>query len=310
MHDRRRSTLISLGGLTRPQLESLLTRAESYLASDAATAHRRQFAGEAVALVFCEPSTRTRFSFELAARRLGADVLVLEEAASSRAKGETLEDTLATFHAMGCRHFVVRHREDGIMARLAARRPEASSLISAGEGTLAHPTQGLLDAFTILRHRPHPARLAVAIVGDISHSRVARSTAAALAMLGVRDLRLVGPRALLPAAGEMPGTPVTELARGIDGVDVVIALRIQRERMSAAEFPDAQAYRDQFGLDAAGLARHAKPEALLLHPGPVNWGVELDPDLADSPRTLIREQVGNSVAVRMAVLAWMQEVLG
>lgn len=302
-------TLIALSGLPRSELESVLARAETFLADNAATAFRDLLAGEAVALIFCEPSTRTRFSFELAARRLGADVLAPEETASSRVKGETLEDTLATLHAMGCRHFVIRHQADGIMARLAAGLPAGSSLVSAGEGTRAHPTQGLLDAFTIRQHRPDLARLAVAIVGDVAHSRVARSTAAALAKLGVKDLRLVGPKALLPGSGELPGVLESDLARGITDADVIIALRIQRERMSTAELPDLDAYRKQFGLSSDRLQRHAKPDALLLHPGPVNWGIELDAELARSPNCLIREQVRNGVAVRMAVFARLQEGL-
>lgn len=309
MTEAGRCALVALAELGRGELEALLERAEAYLASDAASAHRRRLAGEAVALVFCEPSTRTRFSFELAARRLGADVLVLAETASSRVKGETLDDTLATLHAMDCRLFVIRHGEDGIMARLAANRPEGTALISAGEGTRAHPTQGLLDALTVRRHRPDPARLAVAIVGDIAHSRVARSTAVALATLGVTDLRLVGPPALLPAPGELPGTPVADLAHGLAGADVVVALRIQRERMAAAELPEASAYRREFGLDAARLARYAKPDTLLLHPGPVNWGVELERDVIGWRGCLIGEQIRNGVAVRMAVLAWLREQL-
>lgn len=309
MTDDAPQALISLSRLRRPVLEHLLDAAETFLAAGAAASNRDLLAGEAAALVFCEPSTRTRFSFELAARRLGADVLVLEETASSRVKGETLEDTLETLHAMGCRYFVVRHSEDGIMTKLAASLPAGAVLVSAGEGTRAHPTQGLLDTLTIRRHRPDLDRLAVAIVGDVSHSRVARSTAAALAVLGVRDLRLVGPKPFLPASGELPGTPITDLARGIKGADVVIALRIQRERMTAAEFPDPDDYRREFGLSIARLEQHAAAEAILLHPGPVNWGVELEPELAAWPRCLIREQVHNGVAVRMAVLAWLGENL-
>ncbi|MGA7966758.1 MAG: aspartate carbamoyltransferase catalytic subunit, partial [Gammaproteobacteria bacterium] len=275
-----------------------------YLAPDAATAHRTRLAGEAVALLFCEPSTRTRFSFELAAHRLGADVVALDEGASSRTKGETLSDTIATLSAMDARLAVVRHRDE-VMAGLASQLPPGTALISAGEGTRNHPTQGLLDALTIRRHRPDFEHLAVAIVGDITHSRVARSTARALTLLGVRDLRLIGPPAFLPAAGDMPGSTTTQLGTGLKDADVVMALRIQRERMATSECPDIDSYRREYGLDRARLNAHAKPDVLLMHPGPVNWGVELDPGLKAWPHNVINEQVHNGVAVRMAVLDWL-----
>ncbi|MGH8426816.1 MAG: aspartate carbamoyltransferase catalytic subunit [Gammaproteobacteria bacterium] len=299
--------LIALSDLDRGTLEDLLEAAEGFIASDAATAHRKQLAGEAVALVFCEPSTRTRFSFELAARRLGADVIAFDEPFSSRVKGESLSETFRTLAAMGVRFFVLRHGENGIMRTLTGELPAGTCLISGGEGTHAHPTQGLLDAFTIRLHRPELARLTVAVIGDIVHSRVARSTITALTQLGVDELHLVGPDAFLPAPGELPGTTTTELASGLANADVVIALRIQRERMAAAEFPDPRDYRERYGLSIERIECYAKPDALLLHPGPVNWGVELDAELADWPRSLIREQVRNGVAVRMAVFAWLAE---
>ncbi|MGH8272575.1 MAG: aspartate carbamoyltransferase catalytic subunit, partial [Gammaproteobacteria bacterium] len=250
------------------------------------------------------------FSFELAAKRLGADVLSLHETASSQTKGETLSETIATFAAMGVRYFVVRHAQNGIMDTLAAELPPGTALVSGGEGTRSHPTQGLLDAFTIRRHRPEIARLTVAIVGDIAHSRVARSAIAALQGLGVGALRLVGPAGFLPAAGELPGAATTDLAAGLDGADVVMALRIQRERMATSALPDLDEYRKRYGLTIERINEHAKPDALLMHPGPVNWGVELAPELANWPRSLIREQVHNGVAIRMAVLAWLKEAIG
>ena len=300
--------LIALSDLDRRTLGDLLDAAESFIASDATTAHRERLSGEAVALVFCEPSTRTRFSFELAATRLGADTLTLDEPLSSRIKGESLSETFFTLAAMGVRFFVLRHGENGIMRTLGGRLPPGTCLISGGEGTRAHPTQGLLDAFTIRLHRPELARLTVAVVGDIAHSRVARSTITALTQLGVGELHLVGPDAFLPAPGELPGTTTTELASGLANADVVIALRIQRERMAATEFPDPLDYREHYGLNIERIERYAKPDALLLHPGPVNWGMELDAELADWPRSLIREQVRNGVAVRMAVFAWLAGV--
>ena len=307
MTDTARS-LITLDALDRITVEGLLESAGRYLAPDAATAHRNRLAGEAVALLFCEPSTRTRFSFELAAHRLGADVIALDEGASSRTKGETLADTLQALAAMDVRLAVVRHREE-IMAGLAEAMPRGTALVSAGEGARGHPTQGLLDVLTIRRHRPDFGKLAVAIVGDIAHSRVARSTTRALSLLGTQDIRLAGPAAFLPDEGEMPGTPTADLDAALDGADVVMALRIQRERMAAGDAPDAGDYRRRYGLDRARLGA-ARPDALLMHPGPVNWGVELDPELKDWPHNVIGEQVRNGVAMRMAVLEWLGGTTG
>lgn len=303
-------SLTDLATLDRATLVRLLDSAEEFTGPEAASAHRDLLAGEAVALLFCEPSTRTHFSFELAAKRLGADVLSFHEAASSHTKGETLVETISTLAAMNVRYFVVRHAEDGIMAALAAKLPPGTALVSAGEGTLGHPTQGLLDVLTIRLHQREIPGLTVAIVGDIAHSRVARSAAAALQTLGVGALRLVGPEAFLPAPGQLPGTAMTDLDAGLEGADVIMALRIQRERMEASALPDLDDYRRGYGLSIERIEAHAKPDALLLHPGPVNWGVELAPELADWPRCLIREQVRNGVAVRMAVLARMHETLG
>ncbi len=297
--------LITLDGMRRGTLEALLDSAVRFLAPDATRTHRSQLAGEAVALLFCEPSTRTRVSFELAAHRLGADVVAVDESISSRTKGETLTDTLATLAAMDVRLAVVRHAENGIMTKLAAKLAPGMAMICAGEGTRNHPTQGLLDAMTIRRHRPDLSNLSVAIIGDIAHSRVARSTARALDTLGVGDLRLVGPPAFLPKHNDMPGRPISNLENGIRDADVVMALRIQHERMDGEECPDLETYRREFGLDASRLESLVGKEALLMHPGPVNWGVELEPDLRNWPNNLIKEQVHNGVAMRMAVLDWL-----
>ncbi|MDN5865297.1 MAG: aspartate carbamoyltransferase catalytic subunit [Gammaproteobacteria bacterium] len=302
-------TLIALENLDRTTLGRLLDAAEEFLGSDASTAFRDRLAGQAAALLFHEPSTRTRFSFELAAKRLGADVLTFDTDTSSTTKGETLADTLANLAAMGVQHFVLRHGENGIMAELATTLPAHTTLVNAGEGTHSHPTQGLLDALTIRLHRPEIERLTVAIVGDIAHSRVARSTIAALQTLGVGSLRLVGPAAFLPAPGELAGAATDNLAAGLDGADVVIALRIQRERMAVGNCPDAEEYHRRYGLNIETLTAHAKPDVLLLHPGPVNWGVELDRELARWPQSLMHEQVRHGVAVRMAVLETMAHSL-
>lgn len=300
-------SLTGIEGLARAELVGLLDAAHGFLRPDATGAFRARLAGRAVALLFHEPSTRTRFSFELAAKRLGADVVAFHTGASSTRKGETLADTLSTLTAMGVNRFVLRHGENGIMAKLAAGLPACAALVNAGEGTRSHPTQALLDALTIRLHRARIEGLSVAIVGDIAHSRVARSTAAALRILGAEDLRLVGPAAFLPAPGELPGTPTSELAAGLAGADVVIALRIQRERMAAGTCPDPASYRRRYGLDIQTLTSKAKPDVLLMHPGPVNWGVELERELAGWRQSLIGEQVRNGVAVRMAVLEWMAQ---
>lgn len=298
--------LITLDGLRRDTLGHLLDSAIHYLSRDAATAYRGRLAGEAVGMLFCEPSTRTRLSFELAARRMGADVLTLNEATSSRTKGETLADTLATLAAMDVHLAVIRHREDGIMARIAETMPAGMGLVSAGEGTRNHPTQGLLDALTIRRHRPDLASLSVSIVGDIVHSRVARSTTRVLDTLGVGELRLVGPPTFLPRNGDMPGRKITDLANGLRGADVVIALRIQHERINGDQSPDPKGYHRNYGISAASMKKLASRNALLMHPGPVNWGTELDADLRDWPGNLIGEQVHNGIAMRMAVLEWLR----
>jgi aspartate carbamoyltransferase catalytic subunit len=248
-----------------------------------------------VANLFFEPSTRTRASFDLASRRLGAHVVNLDLQSSSRAKGETLLDTIYTLEAMNTDVFVIRDSEAGMPEFLIDHVAPHVSVISAGEAHLSHPTQGLLDALTI--------RLKVAIVGDIKHSRVARSAAYALMTLGTTDLRLVAPESLLPAESEFRGAQrFTRIEDGIAGADVVMMLRIQKERMvQSASLDDAAYFRD-FGLDARRL-KLASPNVLVMHPGPMNRGVEISSEVADGPRSVIREQVNNGVAVRMAVLA-------
>ncbi len=301
--------LVSIRDLSPAELIGLLDRAEDFLAPQAISAYRNRFPGQALVLAFEEPSTRTRFSFELAAHRLGMDVLNFTATGSSRSKGESLGESFTTFANMGVRLFVLRHGKNGIMAEVAERLPRGTGLINAGEGTRSHPTQGLLDVLTIRRYRPEFDSLRVAIVGDIVHSRVAHSTLDALTLLGTRDIRLVGPPALLPPPGECPGTKIDSLEAGLAGADVVIALRIQNERIPATERLDLADFRHSYGLDRDRLERLAAPDSLLLHPGPVNWGIELAEDLIERPRTLIREQVSNGVAVRMAVLAHIAESL-
>lgn len=263
--------------------------------------------GRTIVNLFFEASTRTRTTFELAAERLSADVVNLDVASSSTSKGESLLDTLATLEAMHCDMFIVRHPESGAAHFIAEHARPGVAVLNAGDGRHAHPTQALLDAYTIRRHRPRFEELTVAVVGDVLHSRVARSELRLLGILGVGELRVVGPRTLLPPSIEEFGVCVhTDLDRGLEDVDVVIMLRLQRERMRGALLPSEGEYFQRYGLSAERL-RRAKPGCLVMHPGPMNRGVEIASEVADGPQSLILEQVSNGLAVRMAV---MSHILG
>jgi aspartate carbamoyltransferase catalytic subunit len=241
-------------------------------------------------------------SFELAAKRLGADVVNLEVQLSSRVKGESMLDTIYTLEACHVDVFVIRDAEAGVPGLVADHVQPHVSVLSAGEGSVAHPTQGLLDALTILQAKQKFAGLKVAIVGDVKHSRVARSAWQVLSILGVGEIRIVAPQALMPGSGEFAGCErSTSMDAGIDGVDVIMMLRIQKERMASAQIPDADRYFAQFGLSSERLAS-AKPDAIVMHPQPMNRGIEIASEVADGPQSVIRDQVRNGVAVRMAVL--------
>lgn len=296
--------LLTLEGLRRVLIERLLERAQTLVRPlGAAAAQSQALAGRTVANLFTEPSTRTRVSFELAAKRLGAHVVNLEVQLSSRVKGESMLDTIYTLEALHVDAFVIRDAEVGVPGLVADHVAPHVSVLSAGEAHLSHPTQGLLDALTIRQRKPRLAGLAVAIVGDIRHSRVARSAWHVLHTLGVTDLRLVAPPALQPAPGEFAGcTRCTELAAGLEAADVIMMLRIQRERMAEAELPDAPQYYAAWGLTPQRL-RLARPDAIVMHPQPMNRGIEIASEVADGPQSVIRDQVRNGVAVRMAVLA-------
>jgi aspartate carbamoyltransferase catalytic subunit len=252
--------------------------------------------------MFTDPSTRTRVSFELAAKRLGADVVNLEVQLSSRVKGESMLDTVFTLEACHVDVFVIRDAETGVHDLVASNVKPHVSVLSAGEGSVSHPTQGLLDALTILQAKQKFDGLTIAIVGDVKHSRVARSAWHVLKTLGVREIRIVAPKALMPEPGEFAGCErSTSLDTGLAGVDVVMMLRIQKERMATAQIPDADRYFAKYGLSAERLAM-AKPGAIVMHPQPMNRGIEIASDVADGPQSVIRDQVRNGVAVRMAVL--------
>lgn len=295
--------LTSLDRLPRATIERLLDSAERL--RDACAHGTRKLdvlAGRTVLTMFFEPSTRTRTSFELAARRLGADVVNLNIELSSVRKGEELVDTLHTLEAMHLDAIIVRHAQPGTAEAMVRLAMSGVSVINAGDGEHAHPTQGLLDALTIRQHRPDFSRLKVAICGDIKHSRVARADLRALTTLGAQEIRLCAPPAMLPGADEFPQAQrLADFDQAIAGVDAVIMLRLQKERMQDTELPDPAAYFQRYGLDPRRLALAAKG-CLVMHPGPINRGIEIASEVADGPQSRILEQVSNGVFVRMAVL--------
>ncbi|MHA6204451.1 aspartate carbamoyltransferase catalytic subunit [Dyella soli] len=300
--------LTTLENLPRATIERLLDRAETMRDGCAhGTRKLDLLSGRTILNLFFEPSTRTRTSFELAARRLGADVINFDIGFSSTSKGEELFDTLHTLEAMHLDAIVVRHKVSGTPEELVRHAMSGVSVINAGDGNRAHPTQGLLDVLTIRQHRPDFSKLTVVICGDVKHSRVARSDVHALTAMGAKEIRLCAPRALMPEAEEFPGCVITDdFDAAVEGADVVIMLRLQKERMVATDLPDEAAYFTRYGLDNRRLERAAKG-ALVMHPGPLNRGIEIATEVADGPQSRILEQVGNGVFVRMAVLA---EVLG
>ena len=299
--------LLTLDGLPREKVERLLERAQQFVRPLGARPPASQaLAGLTVANLFTEPSTRTRVSFELAAKRLGAQVVNLEVQLSSRVKGESMLDTVYTLESLHVDAFVIRDAEAGVPGLVAGNVAPHVSVLSAGEAHVSHPTQGLLDALTVQQRKGRFAGLAITIVGDIRHSRVARSAWQAFRTLGVTDFRIVAPPALMPEAAEFAGcTRHTRLAAGLRAADVVMMLRIQKERFGAADLPDGEQYFAAWGLTPERLAL-ARPDAIVMHPQPMNRGVEIAAAVADGPQSAIRDQVRNGVAVRMAVL---QEVL-
>ncbi len=295
---------LSLEGLQRSHLIEILDTAESM----SGVAERRVkklpiLHGKTIVNLFFEASTRTRTAFELAAKRLSADVLNFNIAVSATAKGETLLDTLRTIEAMQCDMFTVRHSDSGAAEFIARHVKPHVAVLNAGDGRHAHPTQAMLDMFTIRRHKGDFAPLRVAIVGDILHSRVARSQIRALNILGAREVRVVAPKTLLPAFAETLGVRVFQnLNQGLRDVDVIIMLRLQRERMQGALLPSELEFFQQYGLTEQRLAL-AHPQAIVMHPGPINRGVEIDSRVADGPCSVILEQVTNGIAVRMAIMS-------
>jgi aspartate carbamoyltransferase catalytic subunit len=296
-----RKHLLAIEGLEPPHIADLLDLAESYaLLNRSGKTQRDLLKGRTLINLFFEDSTRTRTSFELAGKRLGADVINMSVSTSSVNKGETLLDTASTLNAMHCDLLVVRHGQSGAPSLLSQKVDAA--VINAGDGTHEHPTQALLDALTIRRHKGRLEGLIVAICGDIAHSRVARSNMHLLTTMGSR-VRVVGPPTLIPAEAARLGVEVFhDMKAGLADADVVMMLRLQRERMSGGMVPSAREFFRFYGLDAEKLA-YAKPDSIVMHPGPMNRGVEIDSAVADHPtRSVIGEQVEMGVACRMAVL--------
>jgi aspartate carbamoyltransferase catalytic subunit len=296
--------LLSTEGLSRSLIERILNTADGFLAVGSREIKSVPLLrGRSVFNLFFENSTRTRTTFEIAAKRLSADVYNLNIAASSTSKGESLLDTIDNLTAMQADIFVVRHAQGGAPYLIARHLAPHVHVVNAGDGRHAHPTQALLDLYTIRHHKGQFENLSIAIVGDILHSRVARSDIHALLTMGVKDLRAVGPLTLLPRGLEEMGVRVcTRLEEGIEGADVIIMLRLQNERMRGAFIPSAQEYFRSYGLTRTTLA-HAKPDCIVMHPGPMNRGVEIESSVADGPHSVILRQVSFGIAVRMAVLS-------
>lgn len=295
---------LTIEGLKRPLLTEIMDRAEQF----SSITHRQVkkvplLRGKTIINLFFENSTRTRSTFELAAKRLSADVMNFNISTSATSKGESLLDTLHNLEAMHTDMFVVRHNQSGAAEFIAQHVAPHVSVINAGDGCHAHPTQAMLDMFTIRRHKKEFANLRVAIIGDILHSRVARSQIQALATLGVGEIRVIGPQTLLPRDSQTLGVHVYhDMAAGLRDVDVIITLRLQLERMQGALLPSAREYFRCYGLTEEKL-KYAKPDAIVMHPGPINRGVEIASSVADGPQSVILEQVTHGIAIRMAVMS-------
>jgi aspartate carbamoyltransferase catalytic subunit len=295
---------LSIQGLSKNQIIDILDHAETFTSvGERGSKKVPILRGKTVINLFFEASTRTRTTFELAAKRLSADVMNINLESSATKKGESLSDTLKTLEAMQADMFIVRHQDSGAAEFIAKQVAKNVSVINAGDGRHSHPTQAMLDMFTIRKHKQNFDQLRVAIVGDIAHSRVARSEIHALQILGVPEIRLVGPKTLIPSEIEKLGVSTfNSLEAGIKGADVIIMLRLQQERMRSALLPSGREFFNTFGLTKEKL-RLAKEDAIVMHPGPVNRGVEIESQVADSAKSVILQQVTHGIAVRMAVMS-------
>ena len=300
--------LLYLKELNQSTISTLLAKAETFLSvKNFPPQEDKNLQGITLANLFLEPSTRTRSSFQIAAKRLGADVLNIDDQHSSRTKGESIIDTIRTLEAMGVNYFVVRHKKRGILSKIVNNIESNSHIISGGESSVSHPTQGLLDLLTIKKHKKNFNQIKVAIVGDIKHSRVARSLAEGLAIMAGKKLALIAPKEFKPNMEFYPNAEhYTNLEQGLVKADVVVALRMQKERMgSLPETMNKDAYFEKYGLTKKRL-QSCNDNVIVMHPGPVNRGVEISDEVADGVNSVIREQVTNGIAIRMALLSIMQ----
>lgn len=296
--------LLTTEGLPKGIINQILDTAESFVGvAEREVKKVPLLRGKTVCNIFFENSTRTRTTFEIAAKRLSADVINLNVSTSSQSKGETILDTIDNLTAMHADIFVVRHSQSGAAHFIAHHVAPHIHIINAGDGRHAHPTQGLLDVFTIRRYKPNLQNLRIALVGDVLHSRVARSEIHALSTLGVPEIRVIAPQTLLPPHIEKMGVHVYhDMTAGLKDVDVVMMLRLQNERMAGTLLPSAQEYFKTFGLTQKKLAQ-AKPDAIVMHPGPMNRGIEIDSAVADGKQSVILPQVTYGIAVRMAAMS-------
>ena len=300
--------LLYLKELNQRTISKLLAKAETFLSTNNFPPPQdKNLQGITLANLFLEPSTRTRSSFQIAAKRLGADVLNIDEQHSSRTKGETIIDTIRTLEAMGVNYFVVRHKERGILSKIVANVDLDSHVINGGESVDSHPTQGLLDLLTIKKHKKGFDQIKVAIVGDIKHSRVARSLAEGLATMAVKTLTLIAPEEFKPDMKFYPNAEhCKNLDQGLVNADVVVALRVQRERIeSLTETISPDHYFEKYGLTMKRL-EPCNDDVIVMHPGPMNRGIEISDEVADGANSVIREQITNGIAIRMALLSMMQ----
>ena len=295
---------LTINGLPRETLISILDTAESFINFGEREIKKIPLLrGKTLVNLFFEASTRTRTTFEIAGKRLSADVININASRISTIKGETILDTVKTLEAMHTDLFVIRDHASGAPHLIASHLPDHVRVINAGDGRHAHPTQAMLDMFTIRQAKHDFRNLKVAIVGDILHSRVARSQIQALKILGANEIRVIGPKTLIPTEIEKMGVTVhSDMRQGLDDIDVIMMLRIQRERMDGQLIPSEQEYFNRYGLTTEKL-KFAKPDAIVMHPGPINRGLEISSEVADSSRSLILDQVTNGIAVRMSIMA-------
>jgi aspartate carbamoyltransferase catalytic subunit len=302
---------LSIEGFSKEMLTEILDTAESFAGMTQQQVKKVPLLrGKTIVNLFFENSTRTRSTFELAATRLSADVLNINIATSATSKGESLLDTIRNLEAMHVDMFVVRHAVSGAAQFIAQNTAPHISVINAGDGQHAHPTQAMLDMFTIRQYKSDFSRLKVAIIGDILHSRVARSQIQALNTLGAEEVRVIAPKTLLPVQVETLGVSATHsIKEGLVDIDVIIMLRLQKERMNSALLPSESEYFKCFGLSADKI-KLAKPDAIVMHPGPINRGVEIDSSVADGPQSVILQQVSNGITVRMAIMSMAMQSTG